>query len=178
MLWKGFYLPWRGFSDHPPLLSSVDVQAFLCCWAHQWILFFSECTKLLYWPLWMFLLSLWWIFLFLKPNNCLFHLYGEILLTAWCGFTAKASKCKCYTYNQLQNFENSRTLLNWCRDNKRIAYICPWKSFWVNCPITSLEKGGRYIFNFNVDENTLKWMPKVCTLSICSLYNCNLNMFW
>ncbi len=25
---------WREFSDHPPLLSSVDVQAFYCCWAH------------------------------------------------------------------------------------------------------------------------------------------------
>ncbi len=43
------------------------------------LLFFSECTKMLIWPLWMFLLSLSDGFvLFLKPNNCLFHLYGEI----------------------------------------------------------------------------------------------------
>ncbi len=29
---KGFFiLPWRGSSDHPPLLSSMDVQAYLCC---------------------------------------------------------------------------------------------------------------------------------------------------
>ncbi len=35
-----FSLPWRGSSDHPPLLSSVDVQAFLCCWVHQCFLFF------------------------------------------------------------------------------------------------------------------------------------------
>ncbi len=42
--------------------------------------FFSECTELLIWPLRMFLLSLSDGFvLFLKPNNCLFHLYGEIL---------------------------------------------------------------------------------------------------
>ncbi len=56
-----FSLPWSGFSDHPLLLSSVDVQVFLCCWAHQCVLFFSECTKLLIWSLRMFLLSLWWI---------------------------------------------------------------------------------------------------------------------
>ncbi len=80
MLWKSFSLPWRWFADQPPLLSSVDVQAFLCCWAHQCVLFLSECTKLLIWPLLMFLLSLWWIFIIiLKPNNCLFHLHGEIL---------------------------------------------------------------------------------------------------
>ncbi len=30
---------WRGFSDHPPLLSFVDIQAFLCCWAHQCVSF-------------------------------------------------------------------------------------------------------------------------------------------
>ncbi len=42
--------------------STTVVQAFLCCWAHQCILFFfSECTKLLIWPLLMFLLSLRWI---------------------------------------------------------------------------------------------------------------------
>ncbi len=28
-----FALPWRRFSHHPPLLSSMDVQAFSCCWA-------------------------------------------------------------------------------------------------------------------------------------------------
>ncbi len=51
MLWKVFSLPWRGFSDHPPLLSFMDVQAFLCCWAHWCVLFFLECTNLLIWPL-------------------------------------------------------------------------------------------------------------------------------
>ncbi len=34
--------------------------------------------------------------LFLKPNNHLFHLHGE-LLVGWCGFTATASKCKWHT---------------------------------------------------------------------------------
>ncbi len=38
----GFSLPWNGSSDHPPLLSSMDVQAFLCCWAHQCVLFFLK----------------------------------------------------------------------------------------------------------------------------------------
>ncbi len=72
MLWKGFSLPWRGCSDHPPLLSSVDVYAFLCCWAHQCI-FFSECTKLF-----ICYLSDYFV-LILKPNNCLFHLHRELL---------------------------------------------------------------------------------------------------
>ncbi len=66
---------WRGFSDHPPLLSFVDIQAFLCCWAHQCVSFFSECTKLSIW----IQLSLWWIWFVLKPNNCLFPLHGELL---------------------------------------------------------------------------------------------------
>ncbi len=39
--------------------------------------------------------------LFLKTNNCLFHLYGE--MTTWCGFTATASKCKWHTYNSNSN---------------------------------------------------------------------------
>lgn len=60
----GFCLPWKGSCNHPPLLSSVDIQAFLCCWAHQYVLFLSHCTKQLIWPLLMFLLSLWWIFCF------------------------------------------------------------------------------------------------------------------
>ncbi len=34
---------------------------FLCCWAHQCVPLFSECTKLLIWSLRMSLLSLWWI---------------------------------------------------------------------------------------------------------------------
>ncbi len=135
MLWKGFSLPWRGSSSHPPLLSSV---AFLCCWAHQCILFLSECTKLLIWPLLIFLLSLWWIcfVLFLKPNNCLFHLYGELLWLHDVG-----SQQQLHTKNQLQTFY----LLNWCRNNKGIAHICPWNGFWANCPITygPLKKGRR-----------------------------------
>ncbi len=67
-------------SDHPPLLSSMDAQAFLCCGAHQGILFFSqnepncwfghsECSCYLSGG----------FVLFLKPNNCLFYLHRELL---------------------------------------------------------------------------------------------------
>ncbi len=65
--------------DHPPLLFSVDVQAFLCCWAHQCVLFYQnepncwfgqfECSCNL---------SNGFV-LFLKSNNCLFHLHGEVI---------------------------------------------------------------------------------------------------
>ncbi len=41
--------------------------------------FFSECTRLLIWPLLIFLLSLWWICFVFEANNRLFHLYGQIL---------------------------------------------------------------------------------------------------
>ncbi len=52
--------------EDPPIIHHccppcMDIHAFLCCWAHQCVLFFSECSKLLIWPLLMFLLSLWWI---------------------------------------------------------------------------------------------------------------------
>ncbi len=58
---KGFFFPMERFSDHLPMLSSVDVHAFLYCYVmfmspvHS---LFSECTKLLIWPFQMFLLSL------------------------------------------------------------------------------------------------------------------------
>ncbi len=36
--------------NSPQLWSSMDIQSILCCWAQQ-CFFFSECTKLLIWPL-------------------------------------------------------------------------------------------------------------------------------
>lgn len=41
---KGFSSPWKGFCDHPPLSSSLNMQAFLGFQAHHCTLF-SECTK-------------------------------------------------------------------------------------------------------------------------------------
>ena len=84
MLWRVVSSQWKGSCDHPPLLSSQDVQAFFCCWAHQCVLF-SKCTKLFIWPHLMFLLSLWWMF-FLQANHGLFDMRAP--LTACCGFTA------------------------------------------------------------------------------------------
>ncbi len=78
MLWNDFSLPWRGPSDHPPLLSSVDVHAFYVveltsafffpqnapkCW------FDTNCCK----SECSCYLSNAFV-LFFKPNNCLFHL--------------------------------------------------------------------------------------------------------
>ncbi len=104
---------------------------FLCCWAHWCVIVFlnvpncwfghSECS----------LLSLTDGFvLFWSLTIVCFTCWRD--LTAWCGFTATASKCKRHTWNQLQTFY----LLNWCRYNKGIARICPWNSFWVNYPFT------------------------------------------
>ncbi len=74
---------WRGYSYHPPLLFSVDIQTFLCCWAHQWVLFFLRMyqTTDLATPNVpdISLIYLFSFFLVLNPNNCLFHLYGEIV---------------------------------------------------------------------------------------------------
>ncbi len=76
---KGFFFTMERMLWSSLLLSSVDVQVFLCFWSHQCGLVFSECIKLLIWLL-MFLLSLSdGSVLFLKPNNHLFLLYGEIL---------------------------------------------------------------------------------------------------
>ncbi len=77
MLWKGFSFPWRGFSDHPPLLSSVDLQAFLCCF---------YCLKTLNVPA----ISLadffcFWSLTIVSPA-------WRDPFTAWCGFAATASK--------------------------------------------------------------------------------------
>ncbi len=74
---------WRGYSYHPPLLFSVDIQTFLCCWAHQWVLFFLRMyqTTDLATPNVpdISLIYLFSFILVLNPNNCLFHLYGEIV---------------------------------------------------------------------------------------------------
>ncbi len=94
---KGFSVSWRGSSYHPSLLSSVDVQAFFCCRAHQCVLIFSEWTKLLIWPLVMFLLSRRWICLVYEAYQSSVSLAWGDPLTAWCGFTATVSKCKWHT---------------------------------------------------------------------------------
>ncbi len=92
-------------------------------------LFFLVCTKLLIWPLLVSLLSLGWIGLVFKPNNCLYNLNGEIPMTAWCGFTATAKGTRRI---------NSRTFTcyTW------LAHDCPW-----NCQLSNylwcLEKKGR-----------------------------------
>ncbi len=57
----------RGRPGHFMLLSSL-VRSF-----------FLRLNQTVVWPLLMFLLSLWWICLILKPNNRLFHLYGALL---------------------------------------------------------------------------------------------------
>ncbi len=75
---KGFF-----FTMERILWSSITVvcgrPGLLCCKAHQCCLSSSECNKLMIWPLLMFLLFLWGICFVLKPNNRLFHLYGELL---------------------------------------------------------------------------------------------------
>ncbi len=111
---RGFSLPWRGSSDHPSLLSSVDIQAFLCCWAHQCILFFFlDCTKLLIWQFLMFLLSLWWIvFCFWSLTIVCFICYGEILWPHDVG-----SEQQLPNMTQLESTPDPY-LLNWCRNNK------------------------------------------------------------
>ncbi len=136
--------------EHSPGCRHVIVKVRFRCWFSQWtsrpfyvaeltnaFFFSSECTKLLIWPLLMFLLSLWWIFL--KPNNCLFHLHGKLLRPHDVG-----------SHQQLPNANgtlriNSKpfTCLTDVEINEGIAHICPWNSFLVNCPMNygPLKKG-------------------------------------
>ncbi len=83
-------------------------------------------------------------------------------------FTATASKCK------------STFTCSWCRNNEGIAHICPWNSFWVNCPITydPLKKGSFYPFlqlwwEYHQIKNQSVHFKHIWY----ALYNCNLNMF-
>ncbi len=49
--------------EDPPIIQHCcppwPYRPLICCWAHQCVLFFSECTKLLIWPLLMLLQFLW-----------------------------------------------------------------------------------------------------------------------
>ncbi len=91
---------------------SVDVQAVLCFWAHQCVLFFSECTKLLIWPLIMFFcLSLMDLVFVLKPNNVCFTCMERSFDMMWAHATASDAngtlRINCRPF----------TLINWCRNN-------------------------------------------------------------
>ncbi len=88
MLWKGFSLPWRGSSDCcSPWTSRHFYVAEI---TSAFFFFFSECTKLWIWPLWMFLLSLWRICSDLEDKQLSVSPAWRVPLT---GFTATASKC-------------------------------------------------------------------------------------
>ncbi len=49
--------------EDPPIIQHCcppwPYRPLICCWAHQCVLFFSECTKLLIWPLLMLLQFFW-----------------------------------------------------------------------------------------------------------------------
>ncbi len=66
-------------------------------------------------------ISLMDLFCFLKPNNCLFHLYGELLWP--------------HDVGSQQQLPNANGTLKGMK-NERIAHFYPWNGFWVNCPIT------------------------------------------
>ncbi len=73
ILWKGFSFPWRGFSNHPPLLSSMDIQAFFMLLSSVVCSFFLRMyqTDDLASPKVPAISN--GFGLFLKPNNYLFH---------------------------------------------------------------------------------------------------------
>ncbi len=64
--------------------------------------------------------------LFLKPNNCLFRLHGEILLLHDVGLQQQLPK-------PLRINSRTFTCFNWCRNNDGIVHICPWNCLWSNC---------------------------------------------
>ncbi len=106
--------------------------------------FFSECTKLLIWPLLMSLLSLWLICFVLKPKNSLFHLHGDLHLASFDHMTwVHSFQMQMADLKSNQNFY----LLNWWRNNKGIAHNCPLNSVLVNFPITCvpLKRGEVHI---------------------------------
>ncbi len=61
LLWRVFSSPGKEFFGQPPQLFSVVIRVFWCCWAHRCVPSFEECSKQLFWPRLMFLLSLWWV---------------------------------------------------------------------------------------------------------------------
>ena len=109
----------------------MDFWDFLHWWAHQCVLFFPECIKLLIWLLIMFLHLSDGLFSFFKAQWWPVSLALRAPLTACCEFAAKANKRKCHTWNQ-QTFY----LLKWWWNNDRIDHTWSWKSFWINCPIS------------------------------------------
>ncbi len=130
--------------EDPPIIHHccslwTSMRPFLCCWAHQRILFFSQNVP-----------NCWFGYsecscylsdgfvLFLKPNNCLFHLYGELLWPHDVG-----------SQQQLSNANvtlriSSRPFTCLIDVEIMIVHICPWNGFWVSCPVTygPLKQGG------------------------------------
>ncbi len=77
--------------------------------------------------------------LFLKPNNCLFHLHGELLWPNDVGSEQQLPNAN----GKLRINSRPFTCLIYV-EITRIAHACPWNSFWVNCPIIygPLKGGG------------------------------------
>ncbi len=94
--WLGFSLPWRGSSNHPPLLSSGRPGLFMLLSSpvHSCFLRMYQTVDLTNPNVpaisLMDLFCLW--SLTIVCFSCM-----ESSLTAWCGFTATASNCKWHT---------------------------------------------------------------------------------
>ncbi len=137
ILWSSTTFGLRG---HPSLFMSLSSPV------HS---FFSEYTKLLIWPLLMFLLYICWIFfcfltLTIVCFTCMESSFDHMMWVQSNSFQMQmAHLINTESQNKLQNLN----LLNWCRNKEGIAHACPWNSFWVNCPITyvSFKRGEVHI---------------------------------